>query len=156
MNTSRANAMVVDGRGGRPTIPVLRFVLSCALLMMPMGTIMSFGRLKSVLAHYIGHKNHTDPPDVTPVIVCAWVVFPFSVFAFAHLVMKVSYPRMIVCCGCAIGSISLAITSVQTTLTGVTFFYGILQGVACGAYVIPLVYISQCFPHTLGMFYNVL
>eukprot|EP00754_Rhynchopus_humris_P036683 Rhum_TRINITY_DN18777_c0_g1::Rhum_TRINITY_DN18777_c0_g1_i1::g.168385::m.168385 len=150
-----APAQVMDGRGGRPLWPMLRFMFGTVLIMVPMGGIHSWARLKYIVTAYLqwksGAKQSVTVDDMSAVNVSAWIACSVSMLFLGRLTAELRYPKIVVLIGASIGGVGLLLSSMCTSLVGLIFCYGVFTGVACGAYIVPLYYVIQCFPHTSGV-----
>ena len=147
---------VMDGRGGRPLWPMVRFMVATTLIMIPLGGIQSWSRLKQVVSAYLGWKagaagHERTGGDVMDVNVVAWFSFGVSMLFFGRLMEEMRNPKFVVMIGAVIGGAGLILASLCTSLVGFIFCYGVLLGAACGTYIVPLFYVAKCFPHTSGV-----
>eukprot|EP01059_Diplonema_ambulator_P013116 TRINITY_DN23644_c0_g1_i1.p1 TRINITY_DN23644_c0_g1~~TRINITY_DN23644_c0_g1_i1.p1 ORF type:complete len:554 (+),score=72.54 TRINITY_DN23644_c0_g1_i1:66-1664(+) len=140
-----------EGLEERPVLPMLRFVLGTVLVMTPLGQILCWGRLKVTLQRYLEYKSDSSIESMQSVNVCMWMAFAVSIAAFGRLVEASRSPKSVVLVGSATGGLALMLSSLCTSVASLTICYGILFGVACGAYIVPLYYVTQSFPHTLGV-----
>eukprot|EP00755_Sulcionema_specki_P019510 Sspe_Gene.69657::Locus_41071_Transcript_1_1_Confidence_1.000_Length_2351::g.69657::m.69657 len=132
-------------------LPLIQFLTSALLIMMPLGTIRLWARLQPALAAYISHHTGSDR-SLQPVLVAALLAMPPAMLAASWAVETYKKPLIIGLVGAVTSGIALLLASFCKSVASLATTLGVLHSVGVGcSYIVPLYYIPECFPNNMGL-----
>ncbi|KAJ9452314.1 hypothetical protein DIPPA_00993 [Diplonema papillatum] len=143
-----APAVHTSKKGVLPWV-MLRFVIGTVLIALPLGGLWVWNRMKNVIEAHLEYKGASEA-SLDPTIVVAWLFCGFSLIVFSRLVETVRYPRLLILINAVIGCIAYVLASLCESELSLTFCYA-LVGVAHGILIVPLYYVTKCFPQAVGV-----